>query len=378
MGSIAASDRDTVLGALSGLEAAFEGLTNPEVVAVLARLERVSRRAPVIGHRLIGQLVRESTAVELGAKNFTDVLCTALRIGRHDAKRRLAEAQDLGPRTALTGEPMPARLPQTAAAQTAGRIGAEHIAIIRGFLHDLPAWVDYQTREQAQAQLAGIAAEFGPAELRQAAGLLAGLINPDGEFADVDRARKRGITLGRQRRDGMSTITGTLTPELRAALEAVFSKWAAPGMCNPDDDTACVKGRPSQARVHGDRRTPAQRRHDALTAMARSLLSCGELGEHHGLPVTVVVSTTLRELLSGAGVAVSAGGTRLPMSDVLRLATHAYHYLVIFDDVGRVLNLGRSKRIASPDQRIVLHSKDRGCTFPGCTVPGFFHRGPSR
>jgi hypothetical protein len=59
------------------------------------------------------------------------------------------------------------------------------------------------------------------------------------------------------------------------------------------------------------------------------------------------------------------------MTDVVRLASHAYHYLVIFDHVGRVLNLGRSKRIASPDQRIVLHSKDRGCTFPGCTVPGF-------
>ncbi|MCV7228354.1 hypothetical protein H7J73_20280, partial [Mycolicibacterium komossense] len=35
------------------------------------------------------------------------------------------------------------------------------------------------------------------------------------------------------------------------------------------------------------------------------------------------------------------------------------------------LDLGRSKRIASADQRIVLHAKDRGCTFPGCTVPGF-------
>lgn len=53
----------------------------------------------------------------------------------------------------------------------------------------------------------------------------------------------------------MSTISGQITPELRATLEAVFSKWAAPGMCNPDDDTACIKGRPSQQQVQGDHRT---------------------------------------------------------------------------------------------------------------------------
>ncbi|MCV7225443.1 DUF222 domain-containing protein [Mycolicibacterium komossense] len=131
------------------------------------------------------------------------------------------------------------------------------------------------------------------------------------------------------------------------------------------------KGRPSQEQVQTDRRTPAQRQHDALTAMGRNTLSSGELGSHHGLPVTVVVSTTLTELESGAGLAVTSSGTRMPMTDVVRLASHAFHYLVIFDHMGRVLDLGRSKRIASADQRIVLHAKDRGCTFPGCTVPGF-------
>jgi hypothetical protein len=169
----------------------------------------------------------------------------------------------------------------------------------------------------------------------------------------------------------MSTVRGQITPELRATLEAVNSKWAAPGMCNPDDDIRCVKGKPSEAQVKADHRTPGQRRHDALNAVGRSVLSSGELGSHHGLPVTIVVSTTLKELVSGAGMAGTSGGTRMPMTDLVRLASHAFHYLVIFDEMGRVLDLGRTKRIASPDQRIVLNAKDRGCTFPGCTVPGF-------
>ena len=34
----------------------------------------------------------------------------------------------------------------------------------------------------------------------------------------------------------MSEIRGRVDPETRAALDAVFAKWAAPGMCNPDDE----------------------------------------------------------------------------------------------------------------------------------------------
>jgi hypothetical protein len=379
MSSALVSDRDTVLGALSGLEAAFDAvaglsfdaLTNPEVLVVLSRLEIMSRREPVIEHRLITKLVRDGSAVELGAKNFADVLTAGLRISRKEAHRRLGDAKDLGQRSTLTGEPVQPCLPLTAAAQVAGRIGAEHITIIRKFFAELPTWVDYQTRGHAEADLARIASEFGPSELHRAADRLAALVNPDGDFTDVDRARKRGFIFGRQGADGMSKISGLADPELRATLDAAFSKLAAPGMCNPDDESPCVKGRPSEALVRGDRRTTAQRRHDGLTALSRSMLASGELGSHHGLPVTVIVSTTLADLESAAGQSVTGGGTLLPMSDLIRMASHAHHYLVIYDDAGRVLNLGREKRIASPDQRIVLHSKDRGCTFPGCTVPGF-------
>lgn len=33
------------------------------------------------------------------------------------------------------------------------------------------------------------------------------------------------------------------------------------------------------------------------------------------------------------------------------------------------LNLGRSQRLASPQQRAVLAVRDGGCTFPGCDAP---------
>ncbi|CAN5879681.1 HNH endonuclease signature motif containing protein [soil metagenome] len=373
------SDRDTVLSAVAGLEAAFdamagvsfESLTTPELVTVLSRLETLTRRRPVVEHRLLAQLVGTGSAVELGAKNFAGVLQTALRISRTDARRRLDEAADLGPRTALTGEPLAPRMPATAAAQAAGQVGAEHVKVIRDFMGGLPGWVDYQTRELCERDLAQIGRDLGPTELRKAADMLAMLVNPDGNFSDVDRARKRGITIGRQGADGMSSITGSISPELRATLEAAFSKLAAPGMCNPDDESPCVKGTPSKAAIDGDRRSARQRHHDALLMLARSMLASKQLGSHHGLPVTVVVSTTLAELESAAGMAVTGGGSVVPMTDLIRMAAHAHHYLAIFTDTGQALHLGRSKRCASPSQRIVLHSKERGCTFPGCDAPGY-------
>ena len=61
------------------------------------------------------------------------------------------------------------------------------------------------------------------------------------------------------------------------------------------------------------------------------------------------------------------------MRDVIRMASHAYHYLAVFDEhSSRPLYLGRTRRIASPDQRVVLYAKDRGCTHPGCDVPGYW------
>ncbi len=86
----------------------------------------------------------------------------------------------------------------------------------------------------------------------------------------------------------------------------------------------------------------------------------------------VVVSTTLKELESSKGHAVTGGGSLLPMSEVIRQASAAHNYLVVFDDhTACPLYLGRSRRLASAAQRIVLYARDRGCTRPGCTAPAY-------
>jgi Domain of unknown function (DUF222) len=346
-----------------------DALTTPERLALLENCEEIRRVLSAVEHPLINQLAEQADAAELGGK-LAPALADRLRISRAEASRRIHEAADLGERRALNGEALPPVLPATAEAQRNGELGAGHVAVIRSFWHRLPDFVDIETRAKAETQLARLAGEHRPDELAKLADKLTDCLNPDGDFTDIDRAKRRGITIGKQDVDGMSPISGYLVPEARATIDAVFAKLAAPGMCNSADDQPCISGTPSEAAIQGDTRSLGQRNHDALLAAARALLASGELGQHNGLPASIIVTTTLDELEKGAGRGLTGGGTLLPMSDVIRLGSHAHHYLAIFDK-GKALALYHTKRLASPAQRIVLYAKDRGCSFPGCSVPGY-------
>ncbi|WP_165839497.1 HNH endonuclease signature motif containing protein [Rhodococcus sp. Eu-32] len=127
--------------------------------------------------------------------------------------------------------------------------------------------------------------------------------------------------------------------------------------------------REAAERAGRDRRGQGRRQHDAMKTILRQMLASGKLGQHRGLPVTAIVSMSLKDLEAGTGHAVTATGSLVRMRDAIRMASHARHYLTMFDNEERPLYLGRSKRIASADQRIVLMASDRGCTFPGCTRP---------
>ncbi|MCV7399550.1 HNH endonuclease [Mycobacterium fragae] len=371
------SSRDEIVEVLDALEAdldralelSFDALTTPERLVMLQRCETFRRRLPAVEHPLINQVAQQADATELGGK-LPSALANRLRITRAEASRRIHEAEDLGPRTAITGEPLPPLLTATAEAQRAGRIGTAHVAVIRGFVHRLPDFVDVETRQKAEEQLARLGGQHRPDELSKLADKLTDCLNPDGDFTDNDRARRRSLIIGKQGLDGMSPITGYLTPEARATLDAVVAKLGAPGMCKPDDPDPCVSGTPSQQAIENDTRSAGQRNHDALTVAGRALLASGDLGQHNGLPASIIVSTTLAELESRCGKALTAGGTLLPMSDVIRMASNAHHYLAIFDK-GKAIGLYHTKRLASPGQRIVLHAKDRGCSFPNCDVPGY-------
>ena len=367
--SNAFSALDVALQTLGGLD--WNVLPVADLLKALERLEIARRKATACACDLAAA-VQKSDEAALGTvahKVMADVMRTTVS----EARRRTRDAEQLAPRTTLTGQSVAPVFPATAKAWHTGLLDVEHLRVIQKFVRDLPDGIHPAEIEKAEAFLAEKATELRPDQLQILAERLAIELNPDGTFSEDYRAAQRGFQwCGRQRPDGMSVARLVATPQLRAALDALFAKFAAPGMCNPADQTPQVTTDPEPDVAARDHRLMPQRQHDALAAIVRSQLGDPKLGQHNGLPVTIIATATVEQLSTAAGHAITASGTQLPMRELIRMASHAYHYLCLFEShTQRPIYLGRTKRIASADQRIVLHATDRGCTAPGCSMPGY-------
>ena len=370
--------RERITAALDAIDAAHDLLraTPSDLVGtkfrvdVAERLETQERVNRGLMYRFFGEIADppdEAASVAL----MRSALWKRLRIAPAEITRRFKLAARIRPRRALTGPPVPPELPALAAAVETGAVGDDHIRAVCRAVDVLPAAIsptDVATVEQTLVRHAtkvdaGIVVKLGQR--------IADYLNPDGLFSDEDRARRRGLHLGAQGPDGMSRLSGLLDPETRAYFEAVEAA-VRPGRHQPDAD--------GDAR---DDRSPAQRCHDAFKLGLETAIASGGLGIHRGHPVTVVVTTTLAELDQAARATVdpsvpmpaaasTGGGSRLPMQDLIRMAANAIHYLAVFDNhTERPLYLGRQKRVATADQRLICYARDRGCTRPNCLVSAY-------
>ena len=95
---------DAVQAAVAALRAAHDELaalpidllTKPELVGVLDELETLSCQLPAQSHRMLARLQTETTAKEMGAKSWRQVLAIRWRISTSEAGRRLDEAAAVG------------------------------------------------------------------------------------------------------------------------------------------------------------------------------------------------------------------------------------------------------------------------------------------
>ena len=152
-------------------------------------------RLPAVRHRLLARLQVETTAAQMGAKNWKDVLAIRWRISTADAHRRLSDAALLAPRQPVTGPPLSPVLHAASVAQSRGLINAEHVEVIRKAVDKLPGFVDTATRDQFEVDLVRTAVGAGPKDVENAAELTLFLLDQDGpEPDDAERARTRGVT----------------------------------------------------------------------------------------------------------------------------------------------------------------------------------------
>jgi len=353
-------------------------LSDEDIASTLRTVERLRRRLDGLDARLVAQV--EQRGLENAVKLSTPqkYLVELLHLSRADAVRRVKNARLLAPRTTPSGTALAPILQVTAAAVADGDASAAHVDAIRKVTEKIPGRFGNDVVETVDRILGTLSRTATPDDITTAGIDLLARLDPDGNPSDDrDRKARRSLRLAPQSADLMSRLHGDLHPATRAKLDAILATWARPGMNNPDDPDSPAGSidRPDldpavlERAARRDRRTPDQRLHDAFDALCTHALASGALGRHRGLPVTVVVTMTLRQLERATGLATTATGGVVPVTDALAMAEHAHPVLALFDHAGAPLHFGRSRRLATADQRLLLTAWQRGCTRPGCDAP---------
>ncbi|MGW0455367.1 DUF222 domain-containing protein [Gordonia sputi] len=262
------------------------------LVEATVEAERLAlRTAGVVTDRLIVEASDRDLPHSLGFRDIRNFMGQRLHSGDPAARYRVIAAT--GSFTTICGDRLPPACPTLAGYVADGRVAGAHVRAVVEVVEAIPGEVSAQTKAAAEAQMAGYAVEFTPAEI-----------------TNLD-----------------------------------------------------------------SHRSPAQRNHDAFSALLGQVLESGMLGTtHRGLPIQVIVTTSLHELETQAGIAHTTSGTLLPIHDVIEMAatSGASHYLAVFGEHTSIpLYLGRSKRIASLGQRLASFASAGGkmCSAPGCHQP---------
>lgn len=237
------------------------------------------------------------------------------------------------------------------------RIGPEKLTIIRRELKNLNEHAKYRHHE-LYAQSIEQAGQRVPEDLRE--WVRNRVIRINRTTRDPNAAwKRRKLVLGRQDSDGGAPISGYVTGDTLARLETALAPAQQPGHLIDDPGAK-------------DDRTLVQRRHDALSAILHNY-SADKINRT-GVG-TVVVSMSAKDIdeMTDAGADhryPTNTSAMLTPADILRLGATKYNFAVVHDpETGNPLNVGRTKRLATVEQRIALLATQLVCTNPDCTQP---------
>lgn len=172
-------------------------------------------------------------------------------------------------------------------------------------------------------------------------------------FRDVVPADTSGASsVGPPRRDGADESTDDDTTEDQTDRSRD---------CGGRDVTDSLKGQ--------DPRSAATRRADALLELIGRAVAAPE-GVTRTPRTQLVVTMTLEALLEQVrGTAVADNGEVLSAATVRRLACEAGITPAVLGAPSEPLDLGHWERYFTRAQRRALALRDKGCTWPGCSIP---------
>jgi len=238
----------------------------------------------------------------------------------------------------------------------AGRIGAEHVRVLVEAAENPRITDDIAA---LQEQLIERACEVNFARWRNEMSALINLLDQDGAFdpaAEHERQRQRQRGTVSAGLDGLTRfdieLTGADAVTARAALESqadrIFNRYQADREHSPDIPLP----------------TRAQLLAQAFVGLCR-LGTAREIGASTPARPEVVLVVRADQ----PDRATLGDGTIIATTAITQLLTDALWRAALVDEHGVVLNLGRTRRLASTDQRRALTIRDGGCVFPGCDMP---------
>jgi len=341
----------------------LDPLSDAEIVRFLQEVEQVRNQLALVDHRAVRDGQSRRLPDKLTQPSMTGVLSWALRLSRGEASRRVRAAEAVGGRVSMTGEALTPLRPALAAVQRDGLASAEQVDVcVRALSGVDHRGFDPADLDRGDALLARYATTFAPRELTRLAQQVVDRIDPDGTLPQEQlNADRRHLAL-RRCRDGMYTCEGRLTGTVGAKLAAVLGPLAKPR-------TETVVLEDGREVDEPDPRHHGQRTHDALEEVCDRLLRSGSLPDSGGTPATVIITIPEDDLQARTRWGVTSDGTVLSADAVVGLAGEAEVYPTVIGSTGVVLQLGRTRRLASSGQTMALVARDGGCSFPGCDRP---------
>jgi len=156
------------------------------------------------------------------------------------------------------------------------------------------------------------------------------------------------------RRNGDIDFKGRLAPEGAELLTTVLGPLAKP---RPTTDG------------QRDTRSHPERYGDALVDLLRLAANTGQLPTEAGERPTLLVTIPLDNLRDQLGTALLGDTTLIDARLARRMACDANLIPVVLGANSEPLDIGRKTRTVPLGIRRALSLRDRGCAFPGCTIP---------
>lgn len=388
-----AAVRAEVTAFAAELQAGGAVLTTKASAALVAAIEALAKAveaAQLVGAHLVARqdIARtgetDSATNEGGPgadrgpdRNDAEYLRRRLGISLTEAKRRLRLAEDTQPGVLLDGRETPPRLPVLAAALAAGKLDSRAASLICQGISSVRAKGSNGDLEAMERALVAFAIDWDTDALRKLVDQWKNAMDPDGTVPSEAQLRARQGLRERGKRDGLHLLEILATDEQYEVLANVFQTGANPRL-RPGTATATVVGlHASGTSTMGggevdplDGRTRPQKLLDALVGACHIALAADKLPASGGQRPQVLVTIDYRDLydrLGRAGRTAFAGS--IPANAVRRIACDAEIIPIVLAGNGRILDLGRSERCFPAALRQAMIARDRGCSFPDCTMP---------